>query len=186
MPLALPPSPALPLAARPSSRPTYLQDYFGLDIPITPPLLTPAALLSCVVRLEAEGAEDPLVLPDGYDGPAGDDLVEQTQQTTKFAEWGQDGGSEQHEHDWTRLLTCYNPWTQPMIRRCVFTPGMVSGTWVGRMFVCLFSAYTVVALTSVFVKEIPRDRYDALLAPAHFATPPLVNVYPRPMQFHVR
>ncbi|KAF8491394.1 hypothetical protein JB92DRAFT_3100517 [Gautieria morchelliformis] len=171
IPLPLAPSPALPLAARPSSRPTYLQDYFGLDILITPPLLTPAALLSCVVRLEAEGAEEHIVVPDGYDGLTGDDLVAQTQKTTNFAEWGQKGGSKQHEHDWTRLLTCYSPWTQPMIRRCVFTPGMVSGTWVGRMF------------------EIPRDQYDGLLSPDHFAaapTPPLVVVHPRPMQFQLR
>ncbi|KAF8494037.1 hypothetical protein JB92DRAFT_2997379 [Gautieria morchelliformis] len=157
-PLPLPLSPALPLAARPSSRPTYLQ-HFGLYLSITPPLLTPAALLSCAVRLETEYAE------------TGDDLAEQKQPTTKFAEWGQDGGSERHEHDWTRLLTCYSPWTQPVTRRgCVFTPGMVTGTWVGRMF------------------EIPRDEYDALLAPDHFAaapTPPLLCVYPKPMQFDV-
>ncbi|KAF8494023.1 hypothetical protein JB92DRAFT_2835036 [Gautieria morchelliformis] len=164
-PLLPPPTPALPLAALPSSRQTYLQHYFGLTVAITHPLLTPAALLSCVVRLEAAGAEMAILL-----SPTDDELAERTRPTTGFADWVPGCGSEQYEHDWIRLLTCYIPSPQPMIRPRAFTPGMLNGTWVGRCF-------------------IPLEQFDYLLAPHPLlgaASSPLLHVYPRPMQFHIR
>ncbi|KAF8531164.1 hypothetical protein JB92DRAFT_2853830 [Gautieria morchelliformis] len=108
-PLLPPPTSALPFAAPPSSRPTYLQDYFSLTIAIAHPLLTPAALLSCAVRLEAAGADMPILLREGYGSPTDDELAERTRLTTIFADWGQGCGSEPYEHDWIR----YSPWTQP-------------------------------------------------------------------------
>ncbi|KAF8520995.1 hypothetical protein JB92DRAFT_2828040 [Gautieria morchelliformis] len=113
-PLLPPPTSALPLAALPFSRTTSLQDYFGFTLPFTHSLLVPTVFLNCAVRLEAAGAEMAMLLPQGYGSP-----------TTMFADWGQGCGSEQYEHDWIRLLTCYIPWMPPMIRRRVFTPGML-------------------------------------------------------------
>jgi hypothetical protein len=101
MPLLPPPTPALALAALPSSQPTFVTDYFGVNIPITHPLLTHAAFLSCLVRLEAAGAET-LILLDGYGVPIADDLVEQTRPTTMFADWGPGCDSERYEHDRAR------------------------------------------------------------------------------------
>ena len=138
MPPPLPHTPALPLAALPSSYPTFIKDYFGLNIPITHPLLTPAALLICAVRLEAARTETPVVL---------DTLDDHLRPTTQLAGWGPGHGSEQYEHDWMRLITCYSAWNHPMIRRRVFTPGMLTGAWIGRIFVrCYFMKYVLIAL----------------------------------------
>jgi hypothetical protein len=121
------------LAELPYSHPTYITDYFGVNPPITHPLLTPAALLICVVRLEAVEATS-FTLPEGYHGPIDEEIDQQAMPTTKFVEWGP-GRGDDFEHDWHRLTTCYSPWGQPTIRRRVFTPGMLAGTWVGRLFV---------------------------------------------------
>ncbi|KAF8495008.1 hypothetical protein JB92DRAFT_2994785 [Gautieria morchelliformis] len=121
-PLLPPPTSALPLAALPFSRTTSLQDYFGFTLPVTHPLLVPTVFLNCAVRLEAARAEMAMLLPQGYGSP-----------TTMFADWGQGCGSEQYEHDWIRLLTCYIPWMPPMIRRRVFTPGMLKGDSAGTI-----------------------------------------------------
>ena len=121
----LPPSTSpLPPAALPYSHVPFVKDFFGHNIPITSPLLTPAALLICAVRLEA-----------GSPDPNSPNMDEHHLPATQFEEWGPGRGSEQYEHDWMRLITCYSPWNQPMIRRRVFTPGMMTGTWVGRFFV---------------------------------------------------
>ena len=175
----LPPSTlALPPAALPHSHVTFVKDFFGHIIPITSPLLTPAALLICALRLEA-GTPDPTDV----------DMEEHHLPTTQFAEWGPDRGSEQYPHDWMRLITYYSPWNQGMIRRRVFTPGMMTGTWVGCLFVshnCL--EYFILELTFVFIKQIPREQFDSILYPHPF-TPvvisPLIHVCQRPMQFDV-
>ena len=108
--------------------------------------------------------------------------------TTQFAEWGPDRDSEQYEHDWLRLITCYSPWDQPMIRRRVFTPGMVTGNWVGRLFVRRY--YPVYHRPNdLLIKEVPRTQFDAILNPDQFtaaAISPLIHVYPIPMQFYIR
>ena len=138
MPPPPPHTTALPLPALPSSRLTLITDYFGLNIAITHPLLTPAALLICAVRLEAAGTEgsDHLDISNEHRRP-----------TTQLAEWGPGRGSEQYEHDWMRLLTCYTPCHQPIIRRRVFTPGMLTGSWIGRVFVrCYFLEYILISL----------------------------------------
>ena len=70
----------------------------------------------------------------GYDGATSDELRER-RPITMFLDWEQGCGYEQFEHDWNRLLTCYDPWSLPMTRRHVFTPGMLTGFWVGRLFV---------------------------------------------------
>jgi hypothetical protein len=172
-PIAPPPTPALPPAALPSSRLTFIKDHFGINIPITNPLLTPAALLICAVRFEAVGTDTP--------------LATHRRPTTPFAEWGPGRGSEQYEHDWMRILTCYSPWDQPMIRRRVFTPGMITGAWVGRVFVrCCRLECVLVPLTFVFFKEIPREQFDFILNPlTPYHSSPLIQVYSRPMQFYL-
>ncbi|KAF8495009.1 hypothetical protein JB92DRAFT_3230351 [Gautieria morchelliformis] len=161
-PLLPPTTSALPLAALPSSRRSYLQDYFGVTLPVTHPVLAPAVFLSCAVRLEAAGAEMARRLPEGHGTP-----------TTMFADWGQGCGSEQYDHDWSCLLTCYIPW-MPVISVIiprVFTPGMLTGTWVGRCF------------------EVPEEQFDDLLAPQPSEDdpmPPEPDVYPTLMQFLLR
>jgi hypothetical protein len=161
-------------------------DYFGVNIHITHPLLTHAAFLSSLVRLEAAGAEM-LILLDGYGGPIGNDLAEQARPTTLFADWGPGYDSQRYEHDWMRLLICFSPWTHPMIRRRVFTPGMLTGTWVGRLFVGLFSKEYYRRIHSSCVK-IPQEQLDNILTPQPLAdaSPPHVRIYPRAMQFHLR
>lgn len=135
-PLPLPPRPALALPALPYSRPTHLEDYFGVNRIITPPLLAQAVFLICSVRLEAAAVAmlRQAHLLVGYEGPTIEELQAETRLTTEFADWSESHARD-HEHDWSRLLTCYDPWTQPMTRRRVFTPGMLAGTWVGRLFV---------------------------------------------------
>ena len=188
-PLSLPPRPALALAALPYSHPTYIKKYFGINPPITHPLLTPAVFLICAVRLEAAGAVSPIHLPVGFQGPTIEEVAEQTRPTTQFADW-EKGHTSGYDHDWNRLITCYSPWTQPMVRWCVYTPGMLAGTWTGRLFVN-HSVLTVAsfALTKSYLKEIPQTQFDALLAPHNrraTIAPQLLNVYPKPMQFTVR
>ncbi|KAF8495005.1 hypothetical protein JB92DRAFT_3126695 [Gautieria morchelliformis] len=161
-PLLPPTTSALPLAALPSSRRTYLQDYFGVTLPVTHPLLAPAVFLSCAVRLEPAGAEMAMLLPEGPGSL-----------TTMFADWGQGCGSEQYDHDWSRLLTCYIPWVPviSVIIPRVFTPGMLTGTWVGRGF------------------EVPEEQFNDLLAPQPSEDAPRhpqLHAYPIPMQFHLR
>ena len=179
---------ALPLAALPSSRLTYVKDYFGLNVPITHPLLTPAALLICAVRLEAARADTPSPIPAlaGHESNNDQASDEQTPRTP-FADWNT-GCSKQYEHDWMRLITCYSPWTQPMIRRNVFTPGMMTGTWVGRMFVRSSSLeFVIVLVTLACMKEIPLGQFYSVLDPfSDAAESPQLNVYPKPMRFHLR
>ena len=187
-PLPPPPRPALALAALPYSQPTYIKNYFGINPPITHPLLTPAVFLICVVRLEAAGAVSPIRLPVDFHGPTIEEVAEKTRPTTRFAEW-REGHASDYEHDWNRLITCYSPWTQPMVRRRVFTPGMLAGTWIGRLFVNdpVLSVASF-ALTKSYLKEIPETQFDALWAPhPRRATiaPQLLDVYPKPMQFTV-
>ena len=144
VPPPLPHTPALPLAALPCSRLALIKDYFGLKIPITPPLLTPAALLICAVRLEVAGTEtlDLLDTPDQHHQPM-----------TQLAEWGPGRGSEQYEHDWMRLITCYSAWYQPLIRRRVFTPGMLTGNWIGRVFVRCYYLECIPTALIIFVGD---------------------------------
>jgi hypothetical protein len=107
---------------------------------------------------------------------------------TPFAEWGPGRGSEQYEHDWMRLLTCYSPWDQPMIRCRVFTPGMITGAWVGRVFVrCCRLEYVLLPLTFVFFKEIPHEQFDSILDTftLHDSSP-IIEVYSLPIEFYLR
>ena len=146
MPPPPPPhTPGLPLAALPSSRLTFITDCFGLNIPITHPLLTPAALLICAVRLEAARTETPDVL---------DNSDEHVWPTTQLAEWGPGRGSEEYEHDWMRLITCYIPCHRPIIRRRVFTPGMLTGSWIGRIFVRYYYLECILTALIMFVGDI--------------------------------
>ena len=155
-----------------------MKDHFGITFPITNPLLSHAALFICAVRLEAAATEPPFLGPnnEGLDG---------YRPTTLFAEWGPDLGSEQYEHDWIRLITCYNPWTQPMVRRRVFTPGMVTGTWTGRLFVSRLGCIFPRIYTFPF-KEIPRAQFARILSPQSTEDSPLVHVYHQPMRFYLR
>ncbi|KAF8513297.1 hypothetical protein JB92DRAFT_3116511 [Gautieria morchelliformis] len=112
-PLLPPPTSALPLAALLFSRPTYLQDYFGFTLPVTHPLLVPAVFLNCAVRLEAARAEMAIFF---HKDTAAQQLCLQTGVRVVI-----------------RLLTCYIPWMPPMIRRRVFTPGMLKGDSSGTI-----------------------------------------------------
>ncbi|KAF8582252.1 hypothetical protein K439DRAFT_1618421 [Ramaria rubella] len=147
----LPTSSPYPLASLPASQPIIFQDYFGKTLILTPPLLSPAAWLICVVRLEMAEAEAqvtfPLNMPEtreeadsnGWEGPAREDIKEKLRPATRFMEWGPKAGGcawERYNNDWERLLGCYDPWKElnPRIRRQVFTPGMLAGEWIGKRF----------------------------------------------------
>jgi hypothetical protein len=201
-----PPAPtsALPLAASPLAPPSIVLDHFGFEVTLSCPLLTPAALLSSVVRLEAAIAEMNLPLPPnvpatraeavatGWQGPTREDHEDQKQITTKFVEWHNDDGSNQHEQDWMRFLTCYNPWNQPPMRDRVYTPGMLDGLWVGRWFVRIFPSLSlyISLIATCSPQGIPMNEFATILAseqtpqPAAAPDPPLV--YPVPMQFRIR
>jgi hypothetical protein len=50
------------------------------------------------------------------------------------------GGSRRHDEDWSRLVSCHDPWmTEPPLRGKVYTLGSVTGCWAGRFCVCLGS-----------------------------------------------
>ncbi len=44
-------------------------------------------------------------------------------------------GSVRHEHEWQRMTRCFNPYLDTKLKIRIFTPGMLSGTWEGRMLV---------------------------------------------------
>jgi hypothetical protein len=53
--------------------------------------------------------------------------------------------SAKWDNDWMRLNYCYNPWIDIPAKGTVYTPGMLTGLWQGRMIVGLphfFSAVT--------------------------------------------
>ncbi|KAF8574453.1 hypothetical protein K439DRAFT_801889 [Ramaria rubella] len=154
-PLRTPPKPhpsyACPMSGLPFSRPTVFRGYYGRDVVLTHPLRTHAVYLCFAVRLELAEAETPISLPenvpatraeaDALDwlGPTRQDLEDRKRPTTRFVEWSpaKDGfRAERLEHDWVRLLTCFDPWSEPAMdpKPHAFTPGMLAGKWVGRCF----------------------------------------------------
>jgi hypothetical protein len=52
--------------------------------------------------------------------------------------------SLQHEHDWLRLTSCYNPWLEAKIKTRIYTPGMLDGLWAGRWFVRTIISFLIV------------------------------------------
>ncbi|KAF8574414.1 hypothetical protein K439DRAFT_854639 [Ramaria rubella] len=138
-----------PLSSLPAPAASTFREYFGTDVTLAHPLLSPAALLSCVVRLELDEAEAQVILPEGvpatraeattigWDNPTRQDYEEKMRPATRFVDWdstthGFSWG--RHNHDWERLLRCYDPWKQvtavtPGVRQ-VFTRGMLDGEWV--------------------------------------------------------
>ena len=72
----------------------------------------------------------------GWEGATEEDYDAFRKVRTRGIEWkDEDDESATHEHDWMRLLTCFNPWNQPSARGRVFTPGMLDGVWEGRWLV---------------------------------------------------
>jgi hypothetical protein len=144
-PPASPAFSALPLSASLLPSPCVIPDHFGFERTLARPLLAPPAQLACVVRLEdggggvPEGSRAPATRAEGsrtgWMGPTGEDYEALGRLRTRRVEWGKGGESEMHEHDWMRLLTCYDPWSQPPMRDRVFTPGMLDGVWEGRWLV---------------------------------------------------
>lgn len=46
-------------------------------------------------------------------------------------------GSRCHDGDWRRLVCCFDPWDpQPAMRGAIHKPGVLSGSWDGRVMVC--------------------------------------------------
>ncbi|KAF9500079.1 hypothetical protein BDN71DRAFT_1486769 [Pleurotus eryngii] len=53
-----------------------------------------------------------------------------------------EGTSQQHDEDWSRLAACYDPWLEdPPLRGPVYTPGAICGSWAGRILQPGFSSY---------------------------------------------
>lgn len=127
-----------------------VSDYFGLEFDIAQPLTLPPALLSSAVRLEAISSEmirsadlahneAPAQAADttGWIGPTAEDIYKQIRVQTPCIDWDEHehNGIWGNEHDWNRLCVCVEPWSGPVMRGRVFTPGMLHGNWVGHLLV---------------------------------------------------
>lgn len=145
MPPLYEPKPTFLLSSSPTHAPSIIPDYFGQRLVLSRPLLTPPALLSCLVRLggcvkshnsSELGNEDSTVIRAhaiklGWSGA----LTEKYDRLgMKGFQWNENS-SIRHEHDWKRLLYCYNPWTRIPVSTTVFSPGQLEGTWEGRWLV---------------------------------------------------
>ena len=117
-------------------------------------------------------------------------------------DWGTSGGNS--SHDGIRRLE-REPCKRPRARLELSThvlrsmdtandsavgirPGMMAGTWVGRLFVSVSVWQSWSLCWGIFGKEIPWNEFNAILTPelwtAAIASQPLV-VHPRPMRIHI-
>jgi hypothetical protein len=136
--------------------------HYSHRLTLAAPPLTSAALLASTVRQEAILDVSPVLtsstlLPDratanatGHMGITLEDVHEfHYNVRTPFlercaidlnanpvdSERGQ--GSMRHDEDWSRQVSCYDPWMEPPpLRGVVYTPGALSGSWSGRILVC--------------------------------------------------
>ena len=136
--------------------------HYSHRLTLAAPPLTSAALLATTVRQEALLDVSPLLTsgsypPDratanatGHRGITLEDVREfhynvRTPFLEKCAidlnanpmdsERGQ--GSMRHDEDWSRQVSCYDPWMElPPLRGAVYMPGALSGSWSGRILVC--------------------------------------------------
>lgn len=136
--------------------------HYSRRLTIATPPLTPAALLATTVRVEA--FHDGLPLPPasqslppdrasanaiGYTGITLEDVRHFHYETrtcyverctvngdTDSVDRGLIQGSMRHDEDWSRQVSCHDPWTDsPLLRGKVYTPGALTGSWSGRVLV---------------------------------------------------
>jgi len=133
--------------------------HYSHELTLAAPVLTPSALLATIVRIEAMMDTSSLhpsaaYLPLnremanalGQTGPTLEDVREFHYGTrTRFVDRcrippGADdsdlalqSGSARHDEDWSRLVSCHDPWMdEPPLRGKVYTLGTLSGCWTGR------------------------------------------------------
>ena len=82
--------------------------------------------------------------------------------------------SWQHEHDWLRLVHCYNPWLDAKIKVRVYTPGMLNGLWAGRMFTYDAGRYRQISQEQTAPAELFDMRSDTYLRA--FQTPVFMSL----------
>jgi hypothetical protein len=65
-------------------------------------------------------------------------------------DWWSINGANQHEPpstkwdgDWERLVSCWDPWSEPFFRGPVYPLGALDGLWVGRMIVSPFTKLAI-------------------------------------------
>ena len=122
-----------------------------------------------------------------YDvGPTQEDVIEfNTHTDTKFPrrttwDWWEDltedeldmefdglssaalkSASSKWDNDWMRLSYCSNPWIDTPCKGVVYTPGMFTGLWQGRMIVRLFLNSLIIQSSLHFLTDPERDRIFA-------------------------
>lgn len=130
------------LPTSPTYLPSIVEDYFGQRLVLSRPLMTAPALLSCLVRLggcnkppNASTCRDQSSMTARAQsikqGWSGASTEKYDRLGMRSLNWSQDS-SFRHEHDWQRLLCCYNPWTTKRVSTEAFSPGQFKGTWEGR------------------------------------------------------
>ena len=82
--------------------------------------------------------------------------------------------SWQHEHDWLRLVHCFNPWLDAKIKVRVYTPGMLNGLWAGRMFTYDAGRYRQISQEQTAPAELFDMRSDTYLRA--FQTPVFMSL----------
>ncbi|GJJ06053.1 hypothetical protein Clacol_000241 [Clathrus columnatus] len=136
------PRPTFLLSTSPTHPPSVIRDYFGQRLVLSRPLLTPPALLSCLIRfggcVKSRGASIDENANQTVSRAQAIKLGWSGALTEKYDRLGMEGyqwsqtSSIRHQHDWRRLLYCYNPWTRMRIPTRAFSPGQLEGTWEGR------------------------------------------------------
>ena len=130
--------------------------HYSHELTLAAPVLTSPALLATTVRLGAVMDRTPPQFPAnfplnremanalGITGPTLEDVrefhynirprfVDRCHIYPDESDRATSSGSIRHDEDWSRLVSCHDPWMkEPPLRGKVFTVGALSGCWTGR------------------------------------------------------